>query len=76
MKKELSKSGSDDAVVQLKARVPKRMKAIHKGVAATSGIKMEDLAADALRFFYGVQTPELEERRKLAVRLGILLTCC
>jgi len=55
-------------IVQLNARVPKRVRSVHKSIAAVTGMKMEELAADALRFFYGVNSPDLLERREQCAR--------
>lgn len=68
-KNEPVENVTDSELVQLNARVPSVIKSLHKSVAAASDLRMEDLAADALRFFYGMRSPELEKCREECVTL-------
>lgn len=55
-------------LTQLNARIPRDLRRIFKAVSSLTGLKMEDSAADALRWFYGDRDEVLKQRRELCVQ--------
>lgn len=55
---------TDEKLVQLNARVPEETKRIVRAAAALTGIKMEVLAADAIKLYCGIANSEEARRRK------------
>lgn len=54
-------------LTQLNARVPVGMKRTVKAIAVATDVKIEEITADAFRFFFGVECPNIQKRRRAAL---------
>jgi len=60
-------SGKKEKLTQLNARIPVETRQVIKAVAAITGFKMEDIAVDAIAWYYGHSTKMIEARRAMCV---------